>query len=178
MYMLLHFSYLTLFLLAQTIDSTWHRCRRVTLAYEALLQLVGVHHQTWRIDTSLHTFLPIVRWYTFKLESTYLYLLVEYVFNCIKRKYSDVVITRKVFEWCTNSIVDTFLLMSFLLVLLHVKAIWKIKIKQQISGCFRTDSGADDFAKLHSIAETAVKNGNSMRLNLHVTNAILVAVQP
>lgn len=44
--------------------------------------------------------------------------------------------------------------------------------------CFRTDSGADDFAKLHSIAETAVKNGNSMRLNLHVTNAILVAVQP
>jgi transposase len=68
--------------------------------------------------------------------------------------------------------------MSFLLVLLHVKAIWKIKIKQQISGCFRTDSGADDFAKLHSIAETAVKNGNSMRLNLHVTNAILVAVQP
>ena len=68
--------------------------------------------------------------------------------------------------------------MSFLLVLLHVKAIWEIKIKQQISGCFRTDSGADDFAKLHSIAETAVKNGNSMRLNLHVTNAILVAVQP
>ena len=97
MYMLLHFSYLTLFLLAQTIDSTWHRCRRVTLAYEALLQLVGVHHQTWRIDTPLHTFLPIVRWYTFKLESTYLYLLVEYVFNCIKRKYPDVVITRKVF---------------------------------------------------------------------------------
>ena len=68
--------------------------------------------------------------------------------------------------------------MSFLLVLLHVKAIWKIKIKQQISGCFRPDSDADDFAKLHSIAETAVKNGNSMRLNLHVTNAILVAVQP
>ena len=67
--------------------------------------------------------------------------------------------------------------MSFLLVLLHVKAIWKIKIKQQLSGCFRTDSGADDFAKLHSIAETAVKNGNSMRLNLHVTNVILVAVQ-
>ena len=59
-----------------------------------------------------------------------------------------------------------------------VPDIWKIKIKQQISGCFRTDSGADDFAKLHSIAETAVKNGNSMRLNLHVTNAILVAVQP
>ena len=97
MYMLLHFSYLTLFLLAQTIDSTWHRCGRVTLAYEALSQLVGVYHQTWRIDTSLHTFLPIVRWYIFKLESTYLYLLFEYVFNCIKRKYPDVVITRKIF---------------------------------------------------------------------------------
>ncbi len=60
----------------------------------------------------------------------------------------------------------------------HRAGSWKIKIKQQISGCFRRDSGADDFAKLHSIAETAVKNGNSMRLNLHVTNAILVAVQP
>ena len=61
--------------------------------------------------------------------------------------------------------------MSFLLVLLHVKAIWKIKIKQQISGCFRTDSGADDFAKLHSIAETAMKNGNSKY------NAILAVVK-
>ena len=37
----------------------------------------------------------------------------------------------------------------------------KIKIKQKVSGCFRTDEGADDFAKLHSIAETAMKNGNS-----------------
>ena len=37
----------------------------------------------------------------------------------------------------------------------------KIKIKQKVSGCFRTDGGADDFAKLHSIAETAMKNGNS-----------------
>lgn len=58
------------------------------------------------------------------------------------------------------------------------RGVRKIKVKQKVSGCFRTDSGADDFAKLHSIAETAVKNGNSMRLNLHVTNAILVAVQP
>ena len=39
---------------------------------------------------------------------------------------------------------------------------WRnIKIKQKISGCFRTDKGADDFAKIHSIAETAMKNGNS-----------------
>jgi len=37
----------------------------------------------------------------------------------------------------------------------------KIKIKQKVSGFFRTDGGADDFAKLHSIAETAMKNGNS-----------------
>ena len=36
----------------------------------------------------------------------------------------------------------------------------KTKIKQNVSGCFRTDEGADDFAKLHSIAETAMKNEN------------------
>ena len=47
----------------------------------------------------------------------------------------------------------------------------KIKIKQKVSGCFRTDGGADDFAKLHSIAETAMKNGNSKY------NAILALVQ-
>ena len=43
--------------------------------------------------------------------------------------------------------------------------------KQKVSGCFRTDGGADDFAKLHSIAETAMKNGNSK------FNAILAVVQ-
>ena len=47
----------------------------------------------------------------------------------------------------------------------------KIKIKQKVSGCFRTDGGADDFAKLHSIVETAMKNGNSRY------NAILAVVQ-
>ena len=47
----------------------------------------------------------------------------------------------------------------------------KIKIKQKVGGCFRTDSGADDFTKLHSIAETAMKNGNSK------FNAILAVVQ-
>jgi len=41
------------------------------------------------------------------------------------------------------------------------RGVRKIKIKQKVSGCFRTDSGSDDFAKLHSIAETAMKNGNS-----------------
>lgn len=44
------------------------------------------------------------------------------------------------------------------------------KIKQKVSGCFRTDDGADDFAKLHSIAKTAMKNGNSK------FNAILAVV--
>jgi transposase len=43
--------------------------------------------------------------------------------------------------------------------------------RKRISGCFRTDSGADDFAKLHSIAETAMKNGNSK------FKAILAVVQ-
>ncbi len=46
-----------------------------------------------------------------------------------------------------------------------------IKIKQKVSGCFRTDEGADDFAKLHSIAETAMKKGNSK------FNVILAVVQ-
>ena len=41
------------------------------------------------------------------------------------------------------------------------RGVRKIKMKQELSGCFRTDGGADDFAKLHSIAETSMKNGNS-----------------
>ncbi len=51
------------------------------------------------------------------------------------------------------------------------RGVRKIKIKQKVSGCFRTNSGADDFAKLHSITETAMKNGNSK------FNAILAVVQ-
>ena len=51
------------------------------------------------------------------------------------------------------------------------RGVRKIKIKQKVSGCFRTDGGADDFAKLHSIAETAMKNGNSK------FNAILAVVK-
>lgn len=50
------------------------------------------------------------------------------------------------------------------------RGVRKIKVKQKISGCFRTDEGADDFAKLHSIVETAMKNGNSKY------NAILAVV--
>lgn len=41
------------------------------------------------------------------------------------------------------------------------RGIRKIKIKQKVSGCFRSDDGADIFAKVHSIVETAKKNGNS-----------------
>jgi len=41
------------------------------------------------------------------------------------------------------------------------RAIRKIKVKQKISGCFRTDDGADIFMKIHSLVETAKKNGNS-----------------
>ena len=51
------------------------------------------------------------------------------------------------------------------------RGVRKIKIKQKVCGCFRTNGGADDFAKLHSIAETAMKNGNSK------FNAILAVVQ-
>ncbi len=41
------------------------------------------------------------------------------------------------------------------------RGVRKIKVKQKVSGCFRTDEGADIFAKVHSIVETAKKNGNS-----------------
>ncbi len=51
------------------------------------------------------------------------------------------------------------------------RGVRKIKVKQKVSGCFRTDEGADDFAKLHSFAEAAMKNGNSK------FNAILAVVQ-
>ncbi|SDI47385.1 hypothetical protein SAMN05192582_10481, partial [Bacteroides ovatus] len=37
----------------------------------------------------------------------------------------------------------------------------KIKVKQKVSGCFRTEKGANTFMNVHSVAETAKKNGNS-----------------
>lgn len=36
-----------------------------------------------------------------------------------------------------------------------------MKVKQKISGCFRTEQGADHFMNIHSVVETAKKNGNS-----------------
>ena len=41
------------------------------------------------------------------------------------------------------------------------RGIRKLKVKQKISGCFRSDTGADAFHALHSIADTAWKNGHS-----------------
>lgn len=41
------------------------------------------------------------------------------------------------------------------------RAVRKIKVKQKVSGCFRTDDGADAFMILHSITDTAKKNGQS-----------------
>lgn len=41
------------------------------------------------------------------------------------------------------------------------RGIRKLKIKQKISGCFRSETGADAFHALHSIADTAWKNGQS-----------------
>lgn len=41
------------------------------------------------------------------------------------------------------------------------RGIRKLKVKQKISDCFRSDTGADAFHALHSIADTAWKNGQS-----------------
>ena len=41
------------------------------------------------------------------------------------------------------------------------RGIRKLKVKQKISGCFRSDTGADAFHALHSITDTAWKNGQS-----------------
>ncbi len=41
------------------------------------------------------------------------------------------------------------------------RGIRKLKVKQKISGCFPSDSGADAFHAIHSIADTAWKSGQS-----------------
>ena len=41
------------------------------------------------------------------------------------------------------------------------RGIRKLKVKQKISGCFRSETGADAFHALHSIADTAWKNAQS-----------------
>ena len=41
------------------------------------------------------------------------------------------------------------------------RGIRKIKVKQKVSGCFRTEKGANTFMNVYSVAETAKKNGNS-----------------
>ena len=50
------------------------------------------------------------------------------------------------------------------------RGIRKLKIKQKISGTFRSDNGADAFFAIHSIADTAWKNNHSQ---LEAINTIL-----
>jgi hypothetical protein len=52
------------------------------------------------------------------------------------------------------------------------RAIRKVKIKQKVSGCFRTEDGAKAFSVLHSIVETAKKNGNSKYKALLAVNSL------
>lgn len=47
------------------------------------------------------------------------------------------------------------------------RGIRKLKIKQKESGTFRSDIGADTFFSIHSIADTAWKNGQSQLQAIH-----------
>ena len=47
------------------------------------------------------------------------------------------------------------------------RGIRKLKIKQKVSGTFRSDNGADAFFSIHSIADTAWKNGQSQLQVIH-----------
>jgi len=46
------------------------------------------------------------------------------------------------------------------------RSIRPIKVKQKVSGCFRTDKGATAFAVLHSVTDTARKNNRSPWMEL------------
>lgn len=47
------------------------------------------------------------------------------------------------------------------------RGIRKLKIKQKVSGIFRSDIGADTFSSIHFIADTAWKNGQSQLQAIH-----------
>jgi transposase len=47
------------------------------------------------------------------------------------------------------------------------RSIRPLKVKQKVSGCFRTDKGALTFAVLHSVTDTARKNNRSPWLELY-----------
>jgi transposase len=48
------------------------------------------------------------------------------------------------------------------------RAIRNVKVKQKISGQFKSMQGAINFAKLRSITDTAIKNGQSVLAALFV----------
>jgi len=52
------------------------------------------------------------------------------------------------------------------------RGVRNIKVKQKVSGCFRTNIGANIYMELHSLTDTARKNGNS-RFNALLTLASL-----
>ena len=49
------------------------------------------------------------------------------------------------------------------------QAIWNVKVKQKISGQFKSEEGAQAFAAIRSIIDTAIKSGKGI---IHELTAI------
>ncbi len=53
------------------------------------------------------------------------------------------------------------------------RAIRNIKVKNKVSGCFRSKAGADFFAVIRSVIDTAIKNGQDVFSALYTINSVV-----